>query len=283
MRNRLGQHFLTNRRLAEHMVENADVNRRDVVLEIGPGKGILTEALLKTGARVVAVEKDMALAADLREKFGKNKRFVLIEADIRDVLKNPIKYRFVRHSVSNIKVVANIPYYLTGQLFRLLVSDRKMPPRLLALMVQKEVAERIVILTRKSLVRSKTNLLGLSILPFMTAEIAFRVSRGSFQPPPNVDSAVLILKRRPRSLFAMSKAELLTKKRYFVLIKAAFAQKRKIALSVLKRGVFFENKGSPFLVPKDSPLVFKMCVVPENARAEDISLEQWLCVAKNID
>ncbi|MBI2038819.1 MAG: ribosomal RNA small subunit methyltransferase A [Candidatus Niyogibacteria bacterium] len=276
MGTRLGQHFLTSPRIAERIAKSADIQPNDTVLEIGPGTGILTAELLKRAKRVIAVEKDTELIEKLREKFDKNKNLVLIEADIRDVLKKPRKFNT---NVPSIKVVANIPYYLSGQLFRLLVSDRARPPSLIVLMVQKEVAERIANRTRPSLIQSKTNLLGLSIQPFMTARIAFRVSRGNFRPPPGVDSAVLVLERRSRPLLISGSP---TSRYYFALIKTAFGQKRKIALSVLKKGAF---KGSPYLIPNPPTggpwgSFLGKCKISKTARAENISLEQWLCLAR---
>ena len=268
----LGQHFLSSPRTAQRIVQCAAIQKGDVVLEIGPGTGILTDELLKTDTTVIAVEKDANLAAKLRIKFEKNGNFTLIESDIRDVLKPEGLQRVVLKNqkrttlcnpLESIKVVANIPYYLSGQLFRLLVSDNKTPPRLLVLMVQKEVAERVV--TSK-----KMNLLALSIQPFMTAHIAFRVGRGQFRPPPSVDSAVLVLERRARSLLEEQK---ISKNRYFALLKTAFSQKRKMALSVLKKGAFKDYPWSSLL---------GKCEIEKNARAENISLEQWLCLAKNL-
>ena len=252
---RLGQHFLTSRAVVKRILDVSGIQKTDTVLEIGPGEGILTEELIARAGRVVAIEKDAMLARKLREKFAEKDNLVLIEGDIRTILKKPEKYGI---NLASLAVIANIPYYLTGQLFRSLVSDTETVPRLLVLMVQKEVAERAT-------AREKTNLLALSLQPFVEAQNAFRVSRGQFNPPPNVDSAILILKRRTRSLLD---EQTIPKKRYFALLRAAFCQKRKIALSTLKKKRL------------SSETAFSQCAVPLNARPEDISSAQWLCITK---
>src|SRR3989344_5637171 len=119
--NRLGQNFLTSKRIAERMTDAARVSPKDVVLEIGPGKGILTEELLKRAKKVIAVEKDVKLFNFLKQKLAEetqNGRLILINAGIRDFLHGQNGQNRV---LAVDKVVANIPYYLTGQLLRLLL------------------------------------------------------------------------------------------------------------------------------------------------------------------
>src|SRR3989344_4765121 len=135
----LGQHFLKDTAVIDDIILAGNIEREDIILEIGPGEGVLTRALLLTGAHVISVEKDDRLIPELQKKFGKEiatKQLELIHADILDLeLPHIAKTRY--------KVVANIPYYITGQILRrFLESDRE--PQSMTLLVQKEVAERII-------------------------------------------------------------------------------------------------------------------------------------------
>lgn len=262
---KLGQNFLISKRIAEKMADSAETGPKDVVLEIGPGRGILTGELLKRAKKVVAVEKDAALFDFLKQKFAEEiqkKRLVLIKDDIRDFLKNPVK-----HPMFNI-VVANIPYYLTGQLLRLLlspVSDTRYPTikGLIILMLQKEVAQRMVSDTRYPTKR-KMSLLAISVWVCARPKIAFLVKKGNFWPQPKVDSAVVVFKRRERDFFKEHK---ISQKAFFDIVKAGFAHPRK----VLKNNLALSDIGCLI-----------KCGVEEKARAEDLSLENWACLVKSL-
>lgn len=256
----LAQHFLTSRSIARRMVETAEVNPKDIVLEIGPGKGILTEELLKTGAKVIAVEKDIELFNFLNKKFETfilSNHLTLLNADIRDYLKP--KNVSVRHRVFN-KAVANIPYYLTGQLLRLLLDPLSKSYQLKAksyvLMLQKEVAQRII--------GHKMNLLAISVRVFAKPRIAFYVSKKYFRPKPKVDSAVIILERRRRDFFREHK---ISQKAFFELVKTGFRHPRKL----LKNNLKISNLEG-----------WIKCGIAPNARAEDLTLENWGCLVKGV-
>lgn len=239
------------------MVRFAEVGPKDVALEVGPGRGILTEELLKTGARVVAVEKDPRLFGFLKEKFAseeKSGKLVLIRADIRDVLTGQIG-----KNTTN-KVVANIPYYLTGQLLRLLLTQTKFGSKMLVLMLQKEVARRIASHGQPP-VLSK---LAISVQVFAEPKIAFYIKKGNFLPRPKVDSAVVVFKRRKKDFFREHK---ISQKKFFELIHAGFAHPRKLLKSNLKIS---------------NIECWTKCEINANARAEDLSLENWACLARHL-
>lgn len=244
----LGQHLLTNPRVASKVALAAGIARGVNVLEVGPGKGALTKELLALGARVVAVEKDNKMVAALKETFSEEiekKMLVLIEGDAREVLASNIfgKQAYV--------VAANIPYYITGELIRLFLTAKN-PPQNIALLVQKEVAERVA--------RSKKeSILSLSVKVFGTPKYVDTVKRGNFNPAPKVDSAILAVTGVSRKNFKDVSEE-----NFFKVVKAGFAQKRKTLAGNLKR-VFSDTLG-----------------VPEKIRAEDVPLAQWLEIAKKI-
>jgi 16S rRNA (adenine1518-N6/adenine1519-N6)-dimethyltransferase len=244
----LGQNFLIHPAIAKRIVAAAGVKKGETVLEVGPGRGILTQALLAAGSRVVAVEADRGLLERLHERFHEEiaeGHLNIVHDDIRDYLKeNPAlpggPYR----------VVANIPYYLTGELIRELLT-REHQPSSLTLLVQKEVAERIAR-------DPKESLLSLSVKAYGTPRYEFTVPRGAFLPAPNVDSAVLSVGDISRSNFGEAAEEA----RFFKLIHAGFAHKRKrLAKNLSDAG-------------------FGGLSLGENVRAEDVPLAEWLSFAK---
>lgn len=200
----LGQNFLVNEGVLDRIIQAAAITPGDTVLEIGPGTGALTERLVAAGAHVVAVEKDHRLIEPLREKFSD---ITIIEADILDF--NPTDYSLL---ATGYKVVANIPYYLTSHLIRLMLESWP-SPSLAVLMVQEEVAHRMMA------VPPDMNLLALSVQLYAEPEIIMKVSRGSFRPMPTIDSAVVKLTPIP--------CDQKENERILSLAKGFFAHKRK--------------------------------------------------------
>ena len=243
---RLGQHFLTSKGALAKIVDAADPAGDDIILEIGPGKGILTEALLSFAGKVIAVEKDVGLAEGLREKFAKeisDGRFDLIAGDIRG-----FDTRTLESYGHPYKVVANIPYYLTGFIIEKFLTASCKPERLV-LLVQKEVAERI--LARDG----KESLLSLSVKAYGEPRIVAAVRKGSFSPPPSVDSAILLIERVSRRNFTDAAEE----SRFFKLLHAGFAHKRKRLAKNLAEAGF--------------PAAAQAAA---DRRAEDLTLPEWL-------
>ncbi len=263
----LGQHFLTSASYLEAIASAADVEAGDMVLEIGPGEGALTQVLLARGAHVVAIEKDHRLIPILQEKFEqeiKNKKLQVIETDALEF--DPSGYTLV---ASGYKVVANIPYYITGALLKKFLTTQTQPGTLVFL-VQKEVAERIARHGAQNKV-FKESILSLSVKAYGTPTYIKTVPRGAFAPPPTVDSAILAITGISRKNFEAGSEAATTKReeKFFELIKAGFAQKRKLLASNLKP-VF----GSEALT------YMKSAGIAVNARAEDVPLEAWLALSK---
>ena len=229
------------------MVEVSDARKGETVLEIGPGLGVLTEALLATGASVVAVEKDDRLIPVLREKFEKeiaSGQLKLIHGDI-------LKEKF---EIKNYKLVANIPYYITGQVIRKFLEAENQPDSM-TLLVQKEVAERIVAKD------GKESLLSLSVKVYGEPKYVQTVKRGSFEPAPNVDSAIIHIANISRKNF-----QKISEANFFKLIHAGFAHKRKQLLPNLSA-----------LYSKDIIRgAFEKLSIDLKTRAEDLPLQKWL-------
>jgi len=236
------------------MADAADIQKGECVLEIGPGEGALTRELLARGAKVVAVEKDHRLISVLEETFAdeiQNKKLFVHEGDALEVDVEKIIGK------KNFKLVANIPYYITGALLRKFLSEEKTQPSTLVFLVQKEVAERVA----KS---AKESILSLSVKIYGNVKYIKTVPRGAFSPPPDVDSAILAVTNISRSNFRDAAHE----KKFFTILKSGFAQKRKM----LKKNItgIFGN---------GTEAAMQNAGIAENARAEDVPLEKWLALS----
>lgn len=251
----LGQNFLISPAPLRTMLEGAKVDSRDTVLEIGPGKGVLTEVLLATGATVIAVEKDDSLIPLLQEKFVKeigNKQLNLIHGD---VLAKNLKLESYLLKPNSYKLIANIPYYITGEIIRKFLESEHQP-QTMALIVQKEVAERIVAKD------GKESILSISVKVYGKPKYLGTVKRGLFRPIPNVDSAVLLIENISKENFAK-----LEEIRFFEIVKAGFAHKRKKLYQNIKHLNITEN----------------VLEIYRDRRAEKLSVDDWKILASNIE
>lgn len=256
MQKRLGQHFLTSSAIATQIIFASGIGSKDTVLEIGAGKGMLTAELAKSAGRVIAVEKDLALLPLLASAIPQSPalRVHIVAGDIRDLLRDKI---FQKKLGTTYHVVANIPYYLTGQLFRLLLQDAFAFPKSITVLVQKEVAERIVAKP------PHMNMLALSLQSYGKAKIVRGVSKGCFHPQPKVDSSIIHIGAISKKFFLRQRID---EKKFFALLKRGFAHKRKLLKS---------NLGG---IMKDSASMFQRCRVHPLSRPENLSLDDWTCL-----
>ncbi len=260
----LGQHFLRDRGILAKIADAAKLALSDTVLEVGPGEGTLTELLLQSAGRVVAVEKDDRLIPLLREKFSAEieaERLELIHADI-------LSFNTKRSTLNakRWKVVANLPYYITGQFLRKFLEENPCLPHVMVLLLQKEVAKRIVASD------GRESILSISVKCYGTPRYLGTVKAGSFSPPPKVDSAILAIENISKDFFRGEPSDSgrfnLTERenQFFTVLKKGFSHPRKLLSSNL------ELTGTDL----------EQCGVPSNARAENLSLEQWKCLTKKI-
>ncbi|HQT82906.1 MAG TPA: 16S rRNA (adenine(1518)-N(6)/adenine(1519)-N(6))-dimethyltransferase RsmA [Candidatus Paceibacterota bacterium] len=246
----LGQNFLMHARIAERIALAAQLAPDAVAFEIGPGTGMLTRELLKLAGKVLALEADGELCEKLRADFAPEiaeGRLELIHGDIRTFAISALPKGYA--------LVANIPYYLTGEIFRMFLASGNQPSSM-TLLVQKEVAERIAPRRGPSGARAeKESILSLSVKAYGVPKLEFTVPRGAFSPAPKVDSAVLTIRGISRKNFA-SRAD---EERFFAFLHAGFAHRRKnLADAGLSAGA-----------------------IPEKARAEDLPLSAWLALAND--
>lgn len=242
----LGQHWLRDRGVLEHIADCADVQGSDTVLEIGPGLGTLTSELLRRADNVVAVEFDAELAKKLPGQFpGKNLTVHNEDILLFDLSTLPADY----------KVVANVPYYITSKIVqKLMTASNK--PSVAVLLVQKEVAERIAAKP------GDMSILALSAQIYAEASLGDEVPAELFTPPPKVDSQVVILKAREQPLVSSEQ-----EKAFFRVVKAGFSAKRKKLRSSLAGGLGISKQEVEALLSDTG--------ISPDARAEDLSVDDW--------
>lgn len=243
---RLGQHWLKDEPTLQAICQAANLEATDTVLEIGPGLGDLTRQLVAQAGTVIAVELDDELTKQL-PKTVNAPNLQAITADILkfDLSQLPLGY----------KVVANIPYYLTSNLVRVL-SESANPPQLMVLLVQKEVAHRLAAKP------GQMSLLGISAQLYYSAKLGPRVDAKLFEPSPKVDSQVIILTHRPEPLFKN-----LDYKQYFRVVKAGFSGRRKKLRSSLAAGLGIDKH--------QADEILKNAGISGDLRAQNLSLEDW--------
>lgn len=288
----LGQHFLTCEWVLPELAKAAELTAGDTVLEIGPGTGVLTRFLASRAKKVIAVEKDTALAKDLADQLGQTKTHLdhskHFSDDRQQFVKNVeiITGDILRFDFSTLpnkyKVVANIPYYLTSRLIRILLELEK-KPHIIVLTIQKEVAERIVarppdmnpapFADKKPNAGSThrkgcgMNILALSAQAYGTSEIIAHVPASCFNPQPKVDSAILKISNISENFFIKHH---IAPKDFFTLIKAGFSSGRKVLTNNLQR----------FTPKKDLAQALISIGHPALARAQELSLEDWAKLAR---
>ncbi len=278
----LGQNFLRDERVLDKIISAGELSSEDNVLEIGPGEGALTKKLLAKAGRVIAVEKDSRLKdtdSALQKLNEINKRqasagqesgvlpdnLTIYFEDILDI-NLPKVLKENNFDKNGYKVIANIPYYITGKIIRLLF-EQEIKPKLIVLLVQKEVAERICAL------KGRESILSLSVKYFAQSEIVDYVSREVFEPVPKVDSA--ILKIRPFKLSEKSYLEDENLERdFFRLVKIGFSSPRKVLINNLKNGLQLDRSSLE--------QIFKKLQLNPTIRAEKLTLQQWLKLTEEI-
>jgi 16S rRNA (adenine1518-N6/adenine1519-N6)-dimethyltransferase len=242
----LGQHWLHDQASLQAMVEAADVSQDDTVLEIGPGLGTLTAQLVKRAGEVIAVEFDETLATALPSRVPATNLTVMHEDILTfDLTRLPADY----------KVAANIPYYLTSNLLRVLCESPNHFAQA-ALLVQKEVAERVCAPP------GKMSLLSVSVQFYCDVSLGKLVPARLFTPPPKVDSQILKLVYRPRPLFPG-----VDSKQFFRIVKAGFSQRRKTLLNSLGSGLQLSRE-------QTTAMLHTAGIAPTN-RAQNLSLDDW--------
>lgn len=251
----LGQHWLHDKKSLEAIINAADIQDGDTVLEIGPGLGTLTSRLLRRGASVIAVEFDHDLAVTLPKNLIKRESLSPEQLTSLTVVESDILQFDLRTLPENFHVVANIPYYLTSNLIRVL-HESVNPFSRAAILIQKEVAERACA------VPGQMSLLSVSTQYYSEASLGILVPSSLFNPPPKVDSQVLRLVRRTQPIFPDVDHKL-----FFRIVRAGFSQKRKTLGNSISAGLRLSKQaGSELLV---------IAGIDQSLRAQSLGLEDW--------
>src|SRR3989344_1481321 len=295
----LGQNFLKSKTALRKIIEAGEIKKSDVILEIGPGRGALTEKLLEKAGLAIAVEKDRALFEFLKIKFAPqilSRSLALVHSDILDFDINEAILVFTNglgifsedlsknSKLRNYKIIANIPYNITGAILKKFLTGKHQPEKMV-LMVQQEVARRIVAQD------SKESILSISVKAYWEPKMIMKVPARYFSPKPKVDSAIIIIKNISRKIFSVlpppprksnwtpppyqggGSKEVQGKtlnshefeEKFWEIVKAGFAHKRKRLGGNLKN-----------ILPDENPLLAEF----EDKRAEDLTLEDWISLSK---
>jgi 16S rRNA (adenine1518-N6/adenine1519-N6)-dimethyltransferase len=253
----LGQHFLNNTHVPTLMAESGNVQKGDIVLEIGPGTGVLTRELLKKGAHVVAIETDIRAVESLKESFKSEiaaQNLVIVHDDVKNLDFHALGLRPRAY-----KLVANIPYYLSGFLFRMFL-EHEVQPSCMVFLVQREVAERIAR-------DKKESLLSLSVKVFGTPKYVKTVGKGNFTPPPKIDSAIIAISDISKDNFREIPQEF-----FFMMLHEGFKSKRKQLFgnlaTITSREVLMH--------------IFSALNISEKVRGEDLTLREWLSLTESL-
>ena len=265
---RYGQNFLIDDNILEEIVNSADITKDDLVIEIGPGLGNLTEYILSRAKYAILVEIDSKMIKVLEDRFKDKKNYILINDDILKVnidklveeikSKNDLRFR-------SVKVVANLPYYITTPIiFKLLEDENSISD--ITVMVQKEVAQRMIAKPKSK----DFGILTLMVDYFSNANIIVLVPNSSFIPEPGVMSAVINLKKN-------RKYSVKNEKMFFEFIHKAFAQRRKKMINSLS-STNFNN-----MTKQELEDLFKRCNLDFNTRAEELTIEEFIELVNNIN
>jgi len=266
----LGQNFLIDKSVLKKIIKAAELTKKDVILEIGPGIGNLTRELAHKAKRIIAVEKDPKLARILKETLKEFKNIQIIQGDI-------LKIQDTRYKIQDTyKIVANLPFYIAAPVFRKFLESCKVQPCTMTLMVQKEVAQRICASPAKVFAKQKfrramppkMNLLAVSVQFYAEPEIISYVSKKSFWPEPKVDSAILKITPSGKKSTIVG----ILPEEFFRVVKAGFSQPRKMLINNLsaklrvKKGLIREILQKNHINPAQRP--------------ETLTIKDWVQIAK---
>jgi 16S rRNA (adenine1518-N6/adenine1519-N6)-dimethyltransferase len=252
----LGQNFLKDESVLNHIIDISQLTTEDVVIEIGPGQGALTEKLAGKCKKIIAIELDERMVDILHTNFVGDKSVEIIQDDILKINLPELVKRYGLQD-KGYKVIANIPYYITAPIIRLLL-ETKYPPKEMVLMVQKEVAERIVAK------KGAMSILAVSVQYYAQAKFMFTVFKESFDPRPKVDSAIIKLIYNTQLAAENQKEET---KKYFRFVKTGFAAKRKTLINNISSGLQLDKKE---VEEKLGLIGFN-----PNTRAQELGVADW--------
>lgn len=254
----LGQNFLINDEVVEKIVDSAEVNEEDLVIEIGPGLGNLTEYLLERAGKVIAIELDNRMIEILQDRFSLYNNFELLNQDVLKVDLGELIKNNKNERIKKAKIVANLPYYITTPIIMKLLEE-KLDIESITVMIQKEVADRLIAIPGSKLSGAITY----CVYYYANAESVTIVESNSFIPEPAVDSEVIRLLIRNEH-----PVELKDESEFFKLIKVSFMQRRKTLINSIVNGGIVSNK-------EEAKRILDELELDYNVRGETLTIEQF--------
>lgn len=262
----LGQNFLINSEVVENIVNSSEINKEDMVIEVGPGLGTLTKYLLEKAGKVLCIELDTKMIKILNDRFSEYDNFEIINADVLKVNLNEVIAENKKNGkIKNVKVVANLPYYITTPIIMKLLEE-KLDIESITVMIQKEVADRLIEIPGGK----NTGAITYTVYYYCESEKIMEVPNSSFIPEPEVTSEVIKMNLRKEPGVRVNNPKVM-----FMIIKSAFMQRRKTLLNALTNTKVFINK-------EEGLNILKKLNLNENVRAEELSLQDFANIAQAI-
>lgn len=262
----LGQNFLISQQVVEEIVNSSQIKKEDLVIEIGPGLGTLTKYLLEKAGKVICIELDKKMIQILEDRFSLYDNFSLFNEDVLQVdLKSLIEKEKQIGIIKNVKIVANLPYYITTPIIMKLLEER-LDLESITVMIQKEVADRLIAVPGEK----ETGAITYSVYYYATAKGILEVPNDSFIPEPEVTSKVIQLKIRKEPPIEVENTEVM-----FKIIKSAFMQRRKTLLNALTNTKVFLSK-------EEGSKILTEMGLDVNIRAEKLTLQDFATITNQI-
>ena len=262
----LGQNFLISEQVVNEIVENSKIDKEDLVIEIGPGLGTLTKYLLEKAGKVIGIELDKKMVEILQDRFKLYNNFELYQQDVLKIdLKHLIKKEKENTNIKKVKIVANLPYYITTPIIMKLLEE-KLDLESITVMIQKEVADRLIAIPGEK----ETGAITYAVYYYAIAEAILEVPKESFIPEPEVTSKVIKLNIRKEPPIEVQDKELM-----FKIIKSAFMQRRKTLINALNNAKIFQNK-------EEGNQILESLKLDESVRAEKLTLENFADITNRI-
>ena len=264
----LGQNFLINEEVINQIIEKAEIDENDLVIEIGPGLGTLTSRLLEKAGKVICVELDDRMITILNDRFKLYNNFELIHDDILKVDLNKIinENLLENNNINKIKIVANLPYYITTPIIMKLLEE-KLNITSITVMIQKEVADRLIAVPGDK----NAGAITYSVYYYAEAEKILDVANNSFIPEPSVTSTVIKLNIRKEPVIQIKDEKLM-----FRIIKQAFMQRRKTLVNALSNMDIFKSKEEIIRMLEDLNINTKV-------RGEALTIEQYAQITNYVE
>ncbi len=263
----LGQNFLISEEVVQTIIESSQIKKEDLVIEIGPGLGTLTKYLLEKAGKVVCIELDKKMVNILEDRFSFYENFQLLNQDVLKVdLKKLIENERKNANIKNVKIVANLPYYITTPIIMKLLEE-ELPLESITVMIQKEVADRLIAIPGEK----ETGAITYSVYYYAQAQGILEVPNDSFIPEPEVISKVIKLTIRKEPIAKVEKKEVM-----FKIIKYAFLQRRKTLLNVLVNTKVFISK-------EEGIQILEKLGINKSIRPEKLKLEDYAKIANYLN